>query len=149
MTRRGRRRDPMKGTAMHHVRVGLTLLLALCPAVHIRAVDRPARRSPREALRPFNELIGRWRGTGIPEGTSEEKQRGFWSESIVWTWRFKKDDAWLTVTFGKGKHFTGGQLHYLPDKDLYRLELRTPAKEALVFNGWLKARRLVLARTDA
>src|SRR5262249_37920567 len=59
----------------------------------------------RKALQPFNDLIGTWRATGTPEGTREEKQRGFWTESLTWAWAFKGDDAWLTVTFDKGKHF--------------------------------------------
>ncbi|HEV3261010.1 MAG TPA: YHS domain-containing protein [Gemmataceae bacterium] len=134
---------------MHHVRLGLTVLLALGTAAQVGAAEKPAKRSPRDALRAFNELIGPWRGTGIPEGTRDEKQRGFWSESITWRWQFKKDDAWLQVKFAKGKHFTSGQLHYLPDRDLYRLELRTAAKETLVFDGPLKDRRLTLERTDA
>src|SRR4051812_6018762 len=63
---------------------------------------------PREALKPFNDLVGSWRGTGYPEGSAAEKQKGFWSEKIAWAWQFKGDDVWMKVTFDKGKHFRAG-----------------------------------------
>jgi hypothetical protein len=123
---------------------GLAVLL-VAVAVH---ADPPAKRSPREALQGFNDLIGSWRATGQPEGTLQEKQRGFWTESMSWEWRFKGDDAWLQVAIEKGKYFTGGELHYLPDKDLYQLTLTTPDKETLTFEGPFKDGRLTLDRTD-
>ena len=43
----------------------------------------PAKVSPRTALQPFQSLIGTWKGTGVPEGTREERQSGFWTEG--WT----------------------------------------------------------------
>jgi hypothetical protein len=60
-------------------------------------------KSAREALRPFDSLIGSWRGTGEPHGTREEKQRGFWEEAVDWQWKFKGKDAWLAAAFDKGK----------------------------------------------
>lgn len=106
-------------------------------------------RGPREALQPFNDLIGTWKATGTPEGTQAEKQRGFWTETMTWGWQFKGKDAWLTVTLDKGKHFTRGELRHLPDKELYQLTLTTPTKEEVVFTGKLDDRRLTLAREDA
>lgn len=110
--------------------------------------SKPQTREPKEALRAFNELIGTWKATGEPEGTREEKQRGFWTERVSWVWRFKGADAWIEVAFDKGKHFTKGELRYLPDKDLYRLKIETPGKETLVFDGRLKDRVLTLDRED-
>ena len=46
--------------------------------------------------RYFNDLIGGWKGTGEPEGTAAEKQRGFWKETVSFGWKFKGDDAWMT-----------------------------------------------------
>src|SRR5262245_14549573 len=70
-------------------------------------------RSAKEALQPFNDLIGSWRGTATPAGTKEEQQKNFWVETITWEWQFKGKDAWLTVSFEKSKHFTKGTLRYL------------------------------------
>jgi hypothetical protein len=114
----------------------------------VSTADEPAKRSPREALHAFNDLIGSWRGTGYPEGTQAEKQKGFWQESIAWSWQFKGDDAWLTTTFEKGKYFTNGELRYLADKDTFQFVVNTVDKEKLTFTGKLDDGRLVLSRTD-
>jgi hypothetical protein len=112
------------------------------------AADKPAKRSPKEALQAFNNQIGEWKGTGTPEGTREEKEKGFWTESQKWRWQFKGDDAWLVVSFAKGKHFARAELRYLPDKDQFQWKVVTPAKEALTFTGTLKGKRLILRRND-
>jgi hypothetical protein len=106
------------------------------------------KRSAREALQPFNDLIGSWRATGTPEGTREEKQRGFWTESQTWGWQFKGNDAWLTLVIDKGKHFQRGELRYLPEQDAYRLTLTTLTRENLTFEGKRDDRRLTLTRED-
>jgi hypothetical protein len=111
--------------------------------------EAPApKRPPREALRPFNDLIGTWRGTGTPEGTREEKQRGFWTEAITWSWQFKGDDAWLTATIDKGKYFTKAELRYLPDKGEYELKLTDKDKNSRALVGKLDDGRLTLTRED-
>jgi len=132
---------------MRHLLLASAGLLLLAPLG--RADDAPARRSPREALQAFHDLIGSWRGTGLPEGSRAEKQRGAWNETIRWEWQFKKEDAWLKVVFDKGKHWADGELRYLPDRDLFQLTLRTPDKETRRFEGPLKERTLTLERADA
>ena len=122
-------------------------LAVLTPLAAV-AADNAPKRSPKEALQAFNDLIGSWRGSGEPNGTREEKQRGFWQETIAWQWQFKGEDAWLQAAFTKGKYFTAGELRYLPDGDLYQFTLHTPAKNELQFKGTLKDHRLTLDRTD-
>jgi hypothetical protein len=112
------------------------------------AAQPPAKRTAKEALQAFNDLIGSWKGTGTPEGTREEKQRGFWIETIRWEWQFKAGDAWLTLAFDKGKHFRKGELRYLPDRDRFRLTLQTTAGETMAFEGALRDQRLTLERLD-
>ena len=68
--------------------LGLILPAVLVPAA-VAADDAP-KRTPREALQPFNDLIGSWTGSGEPFGTREEKQKGFWQETIAWQWQFKR-----------------------------------------------------------
>jgi hypothetical protein len=131
---------------MNRIAIGLTTLFLL--ALHLNAADAPAKRSPKEALQAFNSLIGSWKATGTPEGTREEKQRGFWIETVRWEWQFKGGDAWLTVAFDKGKHFRKGELRYLPEKDLFQLRLETAAQETLRFEGPFKDGRLTLDRRD-
>jgi hypothetical protein len=142
---------------MKTYRAGLSLLvllvlLVLVPFAVLAALngDSAEKKTPREALKAFNNLIGSWRGTGEPEGTRAEKQRGFWTETIAWDWQFKGDDAWLRLGFDQGKHFQSGELRYLPDKNRFRLTLNTirPTRETLVFEGTLENKRLTVERHD-
>jgi hypothetical protein len=87
-------------------------LLALLFAIPV-AADAP-KPSARDALKPFNLLVGSWKGAGAPEGSLEEKQKGHWTETVAWEWQFKGDDAWLTVTFADGKHFSKGEVRATP-----------------------------------
>ncbi|MCS7015370.1 MAG: YHS domain-containing protein [Gemmatales bacterium] len=109
--------------------------------------------SPRDALRPFNDLIGPWRATGEPAtGTLADKQKGFWSEKISWSWKFKGDDAWLVMEIAQGKHFRGGELRYLPDKRVFQLTMFPVAENTpRIYHGQYdeKTRSLVVERTDA
>jgi YHS domain-containing protein len=113
----------------------------------------PEPRSAKDAFQPLNTLIGSWKGTGYPDGTRDERQKGFWNETIAWEWRFDKSDTRLTAAFETGKHFTRWDLRYLPAKKLYQLTAVTPAKETLVFTGVLtvgklKEQILTLERSD-
>ena len=126
--------------------LGSLLLAALAPAAV--ADDGAPKCTPKEALHAFNDLIGSWRASGEPFGTREEKQKGFWQETIAWQWQFKGDDAWLSATFDKGKYFTSAELRDLPDDDRYQLTLHTAAKDDLTFKGALDDHRLTVERTD-
>jgi hypothetical protein len=125
------------------LRIAFIAALMIVPAL---LADTPARRSPREALQPFNDLIGSWRGTGTPAGTREEQQRGFWTETLAWEWQFKGTDAWLKLAFDKGKYFTAGELRHVPDRDEFTLKLHSTTKETLDFSGRLEDRNLILDR---
>jgi len=125
-------------------------MTALLIAFGLPAADpAPKTLSAREGLQPFNVLVGSWKGTGYPEGgTREERQAGFWGETIVWSWQFKGTDAWLAVTFDKGKYFTKGELRFLSEKNTYQLTLTTPDKATQKYTGTLKEKTLTLDRTD-
>ena len=110
------------------------------------AADNPL--SARDALKPLNVLIGEWKGTGQPEGSARQRQAGFWTEELAWSWHFKGDDAWLSVTIDKGKYFTSGELRYVPDRDLYRLSMKGNDSAAPVFEGRLKDKVLTFERED-
>jgi YHS domain-containing protein len=104
--------------------------------------------SPRDALKALNVLIGDWKGTGQPQGSLRDKQAGFWTEEVVWSWHFKGDDAWFSVKFDKGKHFKSGELRFLPHKDLFRLTLKTTGDAEQVYEGKLEDKTLTLERED-
>ena len=54
----------------------------------------------------------------------------------------------MRAKIDKGKYFTGAELRYLPEKDLYQFTAQTPDKEKLVFEGKLDKKRLTLDRKD-
>jgi hypothetical protein len=129
---------------MHRLLAALTLFTAA--AAH---GDSPKERPAREALKPFNVLVGSWKGSGSPEGSLEEKQKGHWQETVTWEWQFKDTDAWLTVTFDKGKYFVRGELRYLPGNDQFEFTLTTVDKEKRTYLGTLTDKQLALERTVA
>jgi hypothetical protein len=118
------------------------MLVAAFPGLH--AEQSPA--SSRQALQVFNDLIGSWRGTGVPAGSRDEQQKGFWTETISWEWQFKGKDAWLKANFDRGKHFRTGELRYLPERGLYQLKVITAAKETHTYTGKMSKRVLTLDR---
>jgi YHS domain-containing protein len=126
------------------------------PGVPVGQCEAPKTLTPKEALQPFNVLVGSWKGSGAPEGTKEERSAGAWDETIAWEWKFKDQDAWLVVTFTKGKYFTKGELRYTPDKDAkdpaprFTLTLTGTDKSATTYVGNLsdKDKVLALTRTD-
>lgn len=127
--------------------VALVLAVGTEPPVGANPpAEKPA--SAKEALRPFNLLVGSWKGTGTPEGTREERAAGLWTETAAWGWQFKGQDVFLTATFDKGKHFTKGELRYSPEKAAYQLLLTAPDKSTATFAGGLKDKVLTLDRTD-
>ena len=121
----------------------LALLVVL--SASFAHADSPTKVSVREALKPLNILVGSWKGTGTPEGTMEERQKGHWAETVTWEWQFKGDDAWLTVVFDKGKHFTKGELRQVEGNKL-SFKVGNSAKETLEYTGELKGKLLVLER---
>jgi YHS domain-containing protein len=106
--------------------------------------DQPAKqekqKAPREALQAFGDLIGTWKCTGTPTGSRDEVQKGFWTEKMAWEWQFKDKDAWLKVVFEKGKHFSAGELRYVPEKEHFALTLTTVNKDKVTFVGTLETR---------
>ena len=125
---------------------GVGVLLVLFAAVSFAA--DPPRHTPKEGLQAVQVLVGSWRGTGLPEGTREQKQKGLWEETIHWQWQFKDKDVCLKATIDKGKYFTAAELRYLPKTDTYQLTATTATKEKVVYEGPLKAKHLTLDRTD-
>jgi YHS domain-containing protein len=119
-------------------RIGSLLVVVLMVAG--LGAEQPAQKSPKEALQAFSDLIGDWKCTGTPVGTREEIQKNFWTEKMAWEWQFKGKDVWLKIDFEKGKHFKGGELRYVPEKDQYHLTLTTIKNEKITYIGSLEHR---------
>lgn len=126
-------------------------LVTVCAIVTVAGIVKTApapKADPREALKPFNVLVGAWNGAGTPEGTADERQKGHWTEVLNWAWQFKGEDAWLVVSFDKGKHFTSGELRPLEKPNTFRFIVKTTDKQDLTFEGEYKDKYLTLERVD-
>src|SRR2546425_12672178 len=102
----------------------------------------------KEALQALQDYIGSWKGNG----TSEKNKSEIWNEKVNWSWRFKGDDAWLTMDFGQSKHYKFGELRYLTAKKTYELTLFDKKDAKQIFEGKLtgpKKDKVVFERLDA
>src|SRR5262249_44263729 len=77
----------LRGSFMKRLIVAVVVLAVFVPA---RAADEenPAK----EALQALNDYVGQWKGAGANASKSDN-----WTEKMSWSWKFKGDDAWLTV----------------------------------------------------
>src|SRR5262245_43914213 len=122
-----------------------TLPVLLLMAATVRAGE-PAKLDPREALKPFQGLIAQWKGTGVPEGTREEKQKGLWTELVFWQWQFT-DGACLVAKFDGGRYFLRGELRPV-SKERFKFIVETKDQETQTFEGEFKDGKLTLERVD-
>jgi hypothetical protein len=129
---------------------GLTVLALVVYWVPLRAADDEGddENSAKSALQELNDFIGDWKGSGGPE--KPRPQRGeTWEESVSWSWKFKGDDAWLTMTIKDGRHLKSGELRYLTDKKVYQLTAVDKNDKKQVYQGKIKdGGYLTLERAD-
>jgi len=128
-------------------------LFGLCVAVLIGYALTPAcpaaeKLAAKEALKALNDFIGEWKGNGAPE-KARPTAAELWNETVSWAWRFKGDDAWITLEFKNGKYFKSAELRYLVDKSVYQLTAADKKDKRLVFEGELKDDYLTLDRVDS
>ncbi len=110
---------------------------------HAVLADDDAPETPKEALQALQDYIGSWKGSGFTD-----KDGANWQQGANWSWRFKGNDCWLTISFPKGKFFRKGEMRYLQEKERYQLTLLDPEDNKLVFEGPLKKGMLILERKD-
>jgi hypothetical protein len=122
------------------------LMLVALPRVPADDAEEPA--SAKEALQALNDFIGDWKGTGDLE-RAKPGSKTFWSETVSWSWRFKKDDVALIMTVKNGKLLKGGELRYLTDKKKYELRAADAKDKKVIYEGEWKKGMLTLERIDA
>ncbi|MFI5461287.1 MAG: tetratricopeptide repeat protein [Isosphaerales bacterium] len=130
--------------------------LVLLTTVGMAAAARGDDAGPRDippAFAPFEYLVGRWKGQGIPRDKGANQFRG-WTETHTWAWIFAKGKpAGLSVTIEGGKVLAAGKLSYDQARNRYLLEATEPRPLGgrISFEGTLDESRklLVLDRTAA
>jgi YHS domain-containing protein len=87
-----------------------------------------------EAFAPFEYLIGKWNGNGVP---TANRVRG-WPETHSWAWRFEKGvPVGMSVTMKGDRLFAEARLAYDAASRIYRLEGTDPDKKPVMFSGML------------
>jgi YHS domain-containing protein len=124
------------------VMLGMLVLVSALPAGENKAVP------PRDALQPFNLLVGTWRGAGTPDGTAEEKQKGHWQEAIAVEWKFQGSDVRIEWKISEGKHLRLGELRWDSTAEVFRFRRIDPKDEGPEFTGKLVNKVLTLERID-
>ena len=132
---------------MKRIAAFAVLLVALSVSVSTRGADKPKENPAKEALKELNDYIGEWKGNGAPEKAKPTAKES-WNEVVNWAWRFKGDDAWITLDVKDGKYLKSGDLRYLPEKKRYQLKAVDKSDNKLVFEGELKDGYLTLDRED-
>jgi YHS domain-containing protein len=136
------------------IRAALIVLAAFLALSSRPTVAEDARPKPedaakaRKALQEVQDFIGLWN----LEGTRKVRGRiEAWKEKVSWGWKFKGDDAWMTVDLaeGKGRYFKSGTLKYDVVKKKYILSLSSTGRGEQVFEGQLAKGVLKLECKDA
>jgi YHS domain len=128
--------------------LALTLLFCV-PAVVVRG--EPAaddKGEAKEALQALQDFIGEWQANGSPDKPRIDPRDPTWQETLSWAWRFKGDDAWLTLQVKGGKLLKSGEIRYLPATKKYQLTATGQDDKKRVFEGELKNETLRFERTD-
>jgi YHS domain-containing protein len=100
---------------------------------------------------PLEYLIGEWKGQAMPKDHTVQQFRG-WTEKHAWAWIFSKGKpTGLSFTIKDGKVLASGKLTFDPQREIYRLEGRTPGEHGKIisFEGKLDSsgKQLVLDQT--
>src|SRR5205085_6567751 len=107
-------------------------LFAVMFALATAADPKADAAAAKKALQQVGDFVGQWNLTGETKATGRPAS---WKETATWGWKFKGDDAWMTVEVKDGKYFTQGELRYLPEKKLYQLTAAGKDGKEQVFTG--------------
>src|SRR5262249_52726978 len=122
---------------------GIAFLLVIILALPLVEAGSKAK-SAKEALQELQDLfIGGWKGSGTNVKTND-----IWKESVDWSWRFKGEDAWLTVRFTGSKLYKNGEIRWLSEQKKYQFTLTNKQDKKAAFLGELKKGTLLFEREN-
>ncbi|GIW79882.1 MAG: hypothetical protein KatS3mg105_1689 [Gemmatales bacterium] len=123
--------------------IALGAILALHP---LFAADAKKKAVLKAGLQKLNPFIGDFKGPGGPDKPRFDPREG-WSEKVVWSWKFKGDDCWLTLKFFDSKLYKEGEIRYLPESEKYKMILTDLKGNKLEFVGELDEDYLTFLHT--
>jgi YHS domain-containing protein len=118
----GRLRTNPRGWTWCGVVAGLGLLLTTCGVPHseeTKPKSSGTKSVEKEALTPFQDLVGGWRGTALPKRGSNT---GGWIEKAEWRWKFDGDKVALEYAVDDGKLLKSGWMTFDPKTKNLRLK---------------------------
>jgi YHS domain-containing protein len=125
----------------------LALALLTCVALYGFADDQSdaaALKEHKEALSPFNDLVGGWRGTGqVRRGSAQ----GAWREDGEWIWEFTDDGVAIRYDVTDGEHLKTGRLTFDSATKEFVLVATLPDDAERTYRGKLEDDRLTLTST--
>ena len=124
-----------------HAFVAVFCLTAIGSQSLSRADDKA---ETKEALQALQDFIGEWQANGSPDKPRIDPRDPTWKETLSWAWRFKGDDAWLSLDVKNGKFVKAGRLRYLPGRKVYQLTATDKDDKQLVFQGKVEGEYLSL-----
>lgn len=78
-----------------------------------------AKSAAKEALTPFQDLVGGWIGTGQPKRNSTS---GAWREKAEWRWKFSGEQVALEYAVEEGKLLKSALVSFDPKSKSFRLK---------------------------
>lgn len=125
----------------------LSLVLVSTLMTCVGIANRMADDDAREKLQELQDFIGSWEASGGPDG-KKGALKGNWKENLAWNWRFKGDDAWLSLEVKDGKVLKGGDLKWNGDKKAYQFNATLADGKKQTFEGTYKKDILTLESFD-
>lgn len=98
----------------------LALMIAFSLATGAAADSGADAAKARKALQDLGEFVGQW---NLDAESKSGGKTARWKETVTIAWKFKGDDAWLTLDIKKDSRPATGELRYNPKTKLYILEL--------------------------
>ncbi len=104
------------------VAAGLSVVMAVCGVPHTEETKPKTtgtKSAAKEALTPFQDLVGGWRGTALPKRGSNS---GGWIEKAEWRWKFDGDNVALEYAVDEGKLLRSAWMTFDPKTKTFRLK---------------------------
>jgi YHS domain-containing protein len=122
--------------------LGLTVCLTAANPDDERQITRTeSDRAAKEALAPFNDLIGGWRGAGQPRRNSTA---GAWIEKAEWIWEFDGGTPGIRYAVKDGKLLESALVTWDGEAKLFRLKAKLAGDVEREYSGKFAGKQLVL-----